>query len=83
MVDSGGIGEQFDDDGFQDGNESEHDIGSTGGRQVEHESSVRDCGVLDGAGTSANDPRPPREDATALGIEHLDDTVFDFDDLEL
>jgi hypothetical protein len=32
--------------------------------------------------TSANDPRPPREEATALSIEHLDDSMFDFDDLE-
>ena len=47
------------------------------------ESRARDCGALDGTGTSANDPRPPREEATALGTEHLDDIVFDFDDLEL
>ena len=33
--------------------------------------------------TSANDPRPPREEATALSIEHLDDSMFDFDDLEI
>ena len=38
---------------------------------------------MDGTEMSANDPRPPREEATALGTEHMDDTAFDFDDLEL
>ena len=46
------------------------------------ESQARDCGVLDGTGTSANDPRQ-REEATALGTEHLDSILFDFDELEL
>ena len=31
----------------------------------------------------ANDPRPPREEAAALGTEHLDDTALHFDNLEL
>jgi hypothetical protein len=41
------------------------------------------CDALDGDMTSANDPRPPREEATALSIENLDDSMFDFDDLEM
>ena len=67
IIDSGDIDEEFDGDGDDDDNDVEDP----------------ECNALDGNGTSATDPRPPREEATALGIEHLDDTAFDFDDFEL
>ena len=56
MIDSGSIGEEFDGDNVDNGDDEDHE-----------------CNALDGNMMSANDPRPPREEATAPGIEHLDD----------
>ena len=77
IVDSGDIGEIFEDDDRGDYSDESGEE-----RREVWESQARDYGALDGAGTSANDPRP-REEAIALGTEHLDGILFELDVLEV